>query len=248
MHRFFIDPQKISNGEVHFPNEIAHQILHVLRLGESDHVLVFDNMGDIHLVSLCESTHKTLIGKIIKTENVRIEEKTTIALYFGMTSREKVEWILQKGTEVGASTFQPFISSRSLVQSKDLSDKKFRRWGNIVREAAEQSGRSFLPVLNLALDYESAVGRACDDHDLCLLAWEKPVDDRQHLARALSRFNNGKIALLVGPEGGFSDDEVCFAKEKGCQIVSLGEGILRMETAAIVFPALVLYELNRKYP
>lgn len=244
MNRFFVEPEKIIDGVVHFPSDIAHQIMHVLRLSQDDQVLVLDNNGSVHKVVLYKGSQKTLYGKIIKTEEIRVEDKPSVTLFFGMTSREKVEWILQKGTEVGVSAFQPFISSRTLVQSMDLSEKKILRWKTIIREAAEQSGRSFLPELNAILDFESAVETACMDHNLCLLAWERSSNDCQSITKAISGINQGPIALLVGPEGGFTEEEVRFAQGKGSQVASLGKEILRMETAAIVFPALVLYELS----
>ncbi len=246
MYRFFITPEKIKDGKVHFPSDIAHQITHVLRLGEGDQVMVLDNQGAMYYVKLVEESNRTIHGKITHSDLSTNKNLISITLLFGMTSRNKVEWILQKGTEVGVTTFQPFISSRTLVQSTSLAEKKEKRWETIIREAAEQSGQLFLPKLNQPVDFKTALKIARNDHDLCLLAWEHSPDDRQSLSRALSGFTSGRIALLVGPEGGFSDDEVKNATKRGCTIVSLGESILRMETAAIVFPALVHYELSGK--
>jgi 16S rRNA (uracil1498-N3)-methyltransferase len=161
-----------------------------------------------------------------------------------MTSRDKVELILQKGTEVGVSKFSPFISSRSLVQSTALSDKRKLRWERIIREAAEQSHRGKLPALISPMRFKECLSANFDQHDLSLIAWEGAAATEGALRESLKDFEGLKIALFIGPEGGFSDDEIGTAKKAGCQVISLGERILRMETAALVFPAIVLYQLG----
>jgi 16S rRNA (uracil1498-N3)-methyltransferase len=246
MHRFFINPEQIREGEVHFPLDIVHQLLNVLRLGNGDQVEVLDNHGAIHQVLIIvKDPPRHVVGKIVKTDKRHVEKKLKISLFLGMTNREKVEWILQKGTEVGVTDFHPFISSRTLVQSKALTQNRIDRWERIIREAAEQSQRSYLPVFHSPIDFLPALEIAIDDHDLCLLAWEQSDRNSQLLGQGLMGFDGDKVALIVGPEGGFSEDEVITATNKGCKIISLGERILRMETAAIIFPALVLYEINK---
>ena len=230
---------------VTFPRQIAHQIRHVLRLGEGDQVAVLDNSGIKYTIIIqVELPEQTLTGQIIAAEAVPSEPNTHVALYFGLSSREKVEMILQKGTEVGVGSFSPFISSRTLVVTTDLSKSKHDRWGRIIQEAAEQSGRGRLPLLNPPENLTDCFLKANKEHDLCLIAWEKASDDGFGLPELQEKFSGKSIALFVGPEGGFSDDEVAAAIEAGSQVVSLGARILRMETAAIVFPALVLYELG----
>ena len=245
MHRFFLPPEHIAGHRVTFPKEIAHQILHVLRLGDGDQVAVLDNRGVIHHVRLqVDSPTSTVTGLIIETQPIRSEPKTNLSLYFGLSSREKVEWILQKGTEVGVSGFYPFYSSRTLVKPASLSLKKLERWERIIREAAEQSGRGRLPVLHSPKELEGCFSDAVRLNDLCLLAYEAADDDGQKLSDALDRFSGATIALFVGPEGGFSEGEVQLGVVAGFNIVSLGARILRMETAAMVLPALVLYALD----
>lgn len=246
MHRFFIPPNHINGLQVNFPADISHQISHVLRMGEGDQVGVLDNSGWLYHVRLQNGPPgSSLTGEIIERQAVSSEPDVHLTLYFGLTSREKVEWILQKGTEIGVSAFCPFISARTLVQSPELSPKKQARWVRIIQEAAEQSGRGRLPVLNPAITLRDAFSEAARSSRLSLLAWEEDSLNSVSLGSALNGQSVETLSLFVGPEGGFSEEEVDHAIEMGFQVVSLGERILRMETAAIIFPALVLHELGQ---
>jgi 16S rRNA (uracil1498-N3)-methyltransferase len=245
MHRFFINSEDIAAQQVTFPRDLAHQIIHVLRFDEGDQVAVLDNRGHIHQVSLVvDRNAMTVTGKIVATNPITTEPDCHISLYFGLSSREKVEWILQKGTEVGVSAFFPYLSSRTLVQSATLSAKRITRWERIIREAAEQSARGRLPVLHQAQALTSYLSNINSQYPLSLLAWEDAQGEGEKLHGLLQGFAGDSIALFVGPEGGFSKDEIFLAIDAGCRVVSLGARILRMETAAIILPALVLYELG----
>lgn len=245
MHHFFLTPDSIQGQTVTFPRQTAHQIKNVLRLRGGDQVAVLDNSGKMYTVILVsDPAEQTMTGQIVAAESVSSEPNIHLALFFGLSSREKVEMILQKGTEIGVASFHPFVSSRTLVNSMTLSKSKHERWVRIIQEAAEQSGRGRLPVLIPPDTLENCLFKASRDHDLCLMAWENSEEDGIKLEGLRKRFSGGSIALFVGPEGGFSDDEAAKANDAGCQLVSLGARILRMETAAIVFPALVLHELG----
>lgn len=245
MHRFFLTPEFLHGPQVSFPQEIAHQIIHVLRLGEGDQVAVLDNRGLMYRVRLSVDPAKmSLMGTILETKPASTEPKTHISLFFGLSSREKIEWILQKGTEIGVSAFNPFYSSRTLVKPESITTKKLDRWERIIREAAEQSGRGRLPALQQPQDFANCLPIEDGRRQLRLIAWEGASESSEPLVELLKRFNGASVDLFVGPEGGFSEDEVDLACEAGCQVVSLGKRILRMETAAIIFPALVLYQLG----
>lgn len=231
-----------------FPQKIAHQIRHVLRLQVGDQVAVLDNTGIMYTVMISEGLAENyLTGQIVNAEALSSEPSIHLALFFGMSGREKVEMILQKGTEIGVASFHPFISSRTLVNTTTLSKSKYERWERIIQEAAEQSGRSKLPELNYPKKLMDCLTTANKDYGFCLLAWEKPTTDDFTLRDLRDQFSGTSIALFVGSEGGFSDDEASAAQKGGCKVISLGARILRMETAAIVFPALVLHELGALY-
>jgi len=244
MNRFFLFEEKFLGNKVVFPGDIAHQIHRVLRLKSGDQVEVLDNLGNAYRVALEINPDGGEVSGVITTSYpIETEPGVRLTLCFGLSNREKTEWILQKGTEIGVSVFFPFISSRTLVQKKELSQSKVARWERIIREAAEQSGRGNLPELRAPDDYANCLAKVSAKTDHCLIAWESasPAQSLKHLRPTLT----GKsVGILVGPEGGFSEVEIDQAQACGCQVVSLGKRILRMETAAIVLPALLLSELG----
>lgn len=246
MNRFFLNPKCINESSVQFPEDIRHQIVNVLRLKSGDRVAVLDNSGQVYTVSLVIDTEsKTVRGNIVESRNADTEPAVNVDLYFGLTHRDKMEWILQKGTEIGVGSFRPFVSSRTLVQKLALSQKRLTRWEKIIREAAEQSHRGRLPLLHSPQTFSACLADVESSDDLALIAWEGADPSEGRLKDQLSAFSGRSIALFIGPEGGFSEDEVEQAKSAGCQVVSLGKRILRMETAAIIFPALVLFTLDQ---
>ncbi|MFN2216201.1 MAG: RsmE family RNA methyltransferase, partial [Anaerolineales bacterium] len=170
MHRFFIEPNLIIAGQVVFPFDLSHQVLDVLRLTAGEQVEVLDNQGCKMIVELAYGeTPKQVIGKILFKESVPKNQMARVSLFFGLTSRDKTEWILQKGTEIGVTAFHPFVSSRTLVQSTTLIGKKIERWKRIIREAAEQSRRNWLPVFHLPENFERSLNTAQAENDIRLL-------------------------------------------------------------------------------
>ena len=156
-NRFFIKQIDHASKEIEFPGNIAHQIQYVLRLNKGDRVIVMDGEGKAYQVELSQVDSEVTTGKIIEVGEVKSGLNIHLHLYFPLSKREKVEWILQKGTEVGVYAFHPFISQRSLVQSSEMSEKRKTRWESIIREAAEQSGRSRLPILHKPESLSSAI-------------------------------------------------------------------------------------------
>lgn len=241
-HRFFILPESFSGQTVRLPQPVKDQIIKVLRLGAGDKVELLDNRGGAFLAALERDASGELTARIHEAVPVNSEPKTLLTLYFGLTQREKLEWILQKGTEVGVSAFQPFISKRTLVRDRDLARKKRERWEGILREAAEQSGRGRIPVLRDPLDLTRAVEQSLKQNDLTLACWVH--EKQQGLDEVLSGKNVEQLGLFTGPEGGFAQEEAEMMLAQGVQMVSLGPRVLRMETAAILAPALVLYQMG----
>lgn len=245
MNRFFIPPTQIHEQTVTFPEDLSHQILHVLRMKDGDSVKVLDNSGLVYTVRLeIDEARKDVLGMVLDVAVSLSEPPVKVTLCCGLTQRDKMEWILQKGTEVGVTDFRPFVSSRTLVQTTTLKEKRRSRWEAIIREAAEQSSRGRLPCLHDPVALE-AILEEHSPNSLSLIAWEDTDPDSGSLAQALKGFKGDEVQLLVGPEGGFSAEEVQAARDAGWRVVSLGPRILRMETAAILFPALVLHEIKK---
>lgn len=244
MNRFFIENLNYSKKPVQLPEGIIHQLWNVLRLKPGDQIELLDNRGNAYLSVLETDYSGGLQAKILSSRIVDTESRARLTLNFGLTKREKMEWILQKGTEIGVVVFQPFLSERTLVREAQAMRRKFDRWESILREAAEQSGRGRIPELRQPLRIADAVARSVEQDDRSLAAW---VEEELPLIRVL---RNGKedfpqsVGLFTGPEGGFSAGEISLMKTSGVRTFSMGRRVLRMETAAILAPALVLYALG----
>lgn len=242
MHRFFIQSPLAQTPEIDLPLEVSHQISRVLHLKAGSEIMLLDNTNQQYLFRLEEVSGQACKASLISINPCEGEPATRVTLLIGMTQREKFELILQKCTEIGVSTFMPFISSRTLVQRTSDVDEKIPRWTKILHEAAEQSHRGIIPTLQTAQKLEAALHSLADHKALKLVLWEDEID--QKFKTALSGYSGKEIILLVGPEGGLSTTEVELAKACGFNAVSLGKRILRMETAAMIAAGLVLYELD----
>ena len=244
MNRFFIPRECIQADRVEFPADLSHQIMRVLRLRPYERVVVLDNLGLMYEVELETVQSKGVLGNIIETQAATGETDTALTLYLGLTQREKFEWILQKTTEIGAFSFVPLITSRCLVHSAHEIEQKFERWQRIIREAAEQSGRGLCPKLLQVQHIEKLQPLESDLKGFVL--WEE--EKGQGYRTALRKCTASRLALLIGPEGGLTENEVNLAKTAGFESVSLGKRIMRMETAAIVAAAVTLFERDEMEP
>lgn len=240
-HRFFIPPNNIIPPIVQFSGDTVRQIKTVLRMQPGDEIVVLDNSGAEYRVALVSVEKRQVTGRIIAKQTAIREPAVGVTLYQGMLKANKFEWILQKCTELGVCRFTPTICQRSIVRDPKSIAKKNERWQAIIREAAEQSGRGRLPQLEPAISLAEAVSQA-QAEGVVIMAWEEAAD--QSLRQTLSEAQTERMALFIGPEGGFAPEEAALARESGAKLVTLGPRILRAETAAIAAVASIFYELN----
>ncbi|MCB0169457.1 MAG: 16S rRNA (uracil(1498)-N(3))-methyltransferase [Anaerolineae bacterium] len=240
-HRFFISPNCIIPPTVHITGDTARQIRTVLRMRPGDEIIVLDNSGLERWVTLTHIDKTSVQGQIIAEQPNPAEPKLHLTLFQGMLKAAKFEWVLQKGTELGVSCFVPTLCQRSVVRDAASLAKKESRWQQIIREAAEQSGRGKLPTLAPACSLPEALIQA-QTADLILFPWEETSD--VELKSVLKDFTPARVALFIGPEGGFTPDEARLAQDHRAKLVSLGPRILRAETAALAASTALLYELG----
>lgn len=246
-HRFFLPPGSIGMVGVLFPPDAAQQIRRVLRLRPGDKVSVLDGEGWEYTVNLEQVSSDKVWGRLEDRLPAGGESLLKITLYLSLTQREKFEWALQKCTEVGVSAFVPVISNRTLARDRNQALKKMERWARILKEAAEQSGRGLIPHITAPLSLEEAFQQTANRPLAAAFLWEKAQEpllyrwlrEREEEIRRVQ-----ELALFVGPEGGYTDEEAAQASECGITLITLGERILRMETAAVVACALPLQVLE----
>lgn len=243
MHRFFVPPHSIKESRVALRGTIVHQIRDVLRMRPGDEIVLLDNSGFAYRTELVTIDRDTVRGRVIEKWKLETEPQTRITLYQGLLKGQKFEWVLQKGTEIGIVAFVPMLTARCVVSTvNEVSDARVERWERIVVEAAEQAGRAALPHLLPTTLFAHACEQA-GRGGLALIPWED--EHSRGLREALSNVPKSKeINLFIGPEGGFAEEEIAVAQERGVIPVSLGPRILRAETAGLAAASAILYELG----
>ncbi|MFA6550676.1 MAG: RsmE family RNA methyltransferase [Candidatus Gracilibacteria bacterium] len=248
MHRFFIfQPDVVSDEKVLITSEeLCHQFFNVLRFKVGEKIMILDNSGEEYLVELLEISKKEVVGKVLEKRKNNAEAKIKICLYQAIQkSPEKFEMVLQKGTEVGVSEFVPLITKRTERESLH----KLPRLERILKESAEQSGRGIIPVLKEPVKTQKLLenliksgGKSAElnkkvVHVLAHPEAEKTLKDvSKILADGVEQIN-----VYIGPEGGFTEQEIESAKEAGFILLNVGPRVLRSETAGIVIPALLTF-------
>ncbi len=235
MHRFFLSPDAFHGEQLVFPPDIARQIRSVLRLHPGDEVLTLDGRGNAFRVALTHVGKSEAGGRILERMAAGGEPAGELILCQAISKGERFEWVLQKGTELGVTVFQPIITQRTL--RRQPGEGRWARWRRIIREAAEQSGRGRLPRLLAPVSFAEALTGVQGLGILPAVMADQPV--RAALADA-----SWPVTLFVGPEGGFAPEEMAEARAAGVLPVTLGPRILRTETAAIALVTLTLAALG----
>jgi 16S rRNA (uracil1498-N3)-methyltransferase len=244
MHRFFIAADSLHEEYVILTGSQVHQICDVLRMKSGDEIIVLDNTGCEYVVMLSKVVRQEVVGRVINKQKTQAEPKTRITFFQSLLSREKFELVLQKCTEIGVAGFVPVVTQRSIIRRADVvKPRKLSRWRSIITEAAEQSCRGRIPGLENPVYFSDAIS-GLDNFDLRLIG---TIGTKESGLREILQAGDNKptkVAVFIGPEGGFSESEIALACENGAKSFSLGKRILRTETAAVVASALILYELE----
>jgi 16S rRNA (uracil1498-N3)-methyltransferase len=238
MHRFFIPKDWFEQDRITLTGEPLHQIGYVLRLKPTDRIIVMDNSGWEYEVEIERITKEHVKGKVLNKKPALGEPAVKITLYQALLKTDKFELVLQKGVELGVTAFVPYISERCVTRK--ASDGKIERWGKIIQEAAEQSERLVLPILNPIVSFDEAC-RSAKQPALLLWEEEKRISLKETLQSPLFS-NAAALNLFIGPEGGFPESEVKLAKEQGIVVASLGKRVLRAETAGLTAISAIMYE------
>ena len=247
MPKFFVNSEQINNNELKIIGNDVNHIKNVLRLSINDKIKICDK--DEHVNYNCRISNidnEYVITQIIDEEKSNVEAKTPIHVFQGLPKGDKLEFIIEKLTEIGVKELTPVAMKRTVVklQEKD-KQKKMVRWNKIAEVAAKQSGRDEILKINDVINYKN-IFNYLKDYDIVLLAYEK--EEKLTLKKALSKLDKtkeNKVAVLIGPEGGFDDIEIEQAKQNSLvNIITLGKRILRTETAPLVISSNILYELE----
>ncbi|MFQ5881937.1 MAG: 16S rRNA (uracil(1498)-N(3))-methyltransferase [Candidatus Methylomirabilales bacterium] len=233
MHRFYVPGQQIVGGEVRFSPAQVHQIARVLRMGAGGRVVVFNGSGQEWEVAILAASPRQVVGRIVAEGSTSRESPLRIVLVQGLLKGIKMDYLVQKATEMGVTEIILLSTRRTVAEGSG----KVARWSRIAIEAAEQSGRLTIPRLTGPYRLEEYV--AGQGSGSAILLWEG--ERVGTLAELLDReAPSDRIKILAGPEGGLEEEEVALLRRAGFVPVSLGPRTLRAETASLA--ALAIFQ------
>lgn len=258
MHRFFVEKAAVGAAQIEITSQedVGH-ISRVLRLTPGDRILVSDGEGWDYLCVLEEVSKQVVTARIEDKQKNATEPSLEIVLYQGVPKGGKLDVTVQKCIELGVSRIVPVFMKRSVVSDKGHFGKKAERLRAIAQAAAKQSGRGVIPSIGDAMDFRG-MAEELSGYSLVLFPYENEegttMKDALTEARRSGLFSaktqqtgeeRPKIAVVIGPEGGFADEEAEALKQlPACRCVSLGKRILRTETAGMAALAMILYEIE----
>lgn len=237
MNRLFLPLEHLASKEIIINGENARYLSLVLRVQPGESIAILDGHGKRYICNILSVHKKEVSVEKIKEEYYSSESPISITLAQGLTKGDKMDLIVQKSTELGVIKIIPIITERSQVRTTE----KASRWRKIAVSASQQSGRDIVPEIDEPIKIEEFL-RRCVQHKGLIFS---ETYNKRNLKETLSNIKDTKqITLLIGPEGGFSKDEVTNAVKSGFAEASLGPRILRTETAPISAISILQYELG----
>jgi len=266
MPRVFLPAINFKDNRISITDEKARYLISVLRCRKGDDLVIFDGKGNCYRTTILKADRREVITEVIEKIPFNTESRLNITLVQGLLKGEKMDMVIQKTTELGVKKIIPVITERSQVRDT----RKVTRWRKIAEEASRQSGRSVIPIIREPVEFKKFY--ANHDPQYKFQGFIFYEEDGMKLSEAVEilkqRFHytlpsplpsregklpsplvgegkgEGELFVVIGPEGGFTKEEVTVAKERGLLVTSLGKRILRAETAAISAMTLVQYLLG----
>lgn len=243
MRRFFCSAKDISDDEIIIrdPKEI-HHILHVVRLKIKDKLIIFDGREKEYRGVIDKVLNDKLIIKIKDSRVLNFKKDLKLTLACAIPKRKKMDYIVEKTTELGVDEIIPLKTQRTVVKlDKDRESLKLTHWQGIAKNAAKQSKRTTIPKIKKIMDFKDALF-LIKEYDLALLA--SLAEEKRDLKQLLNALKPKNVLIFIGPEGDFSPREIRLAKGLGCRGISLGKLVLKVDTACIAILSMLNYALK----
>ncbi len=245
MHCFYIEKEQICGDCIEVIGEDVNHIKNVLRRTVGDEITLCDGNGFFYKCSICELSNQGIKTKILEQKEATTELPGRVYLFQGLPKKDKMELIIQKAVELGVYEVIPVSTKFCVAKIEDdkKEKKKKERWQTISMTAAKQSGRGMIPSIHSLISFKEAIA-IMKELDVGLMPYENAkgmIESKKQVEEAAKQKS---IGIIIGPEGGFSEEEVAFAREAGIKPVTLGSRILRTETAGFTMLSLLMFEME----
>lgn len=247
MGKFFVKSSQVGENELTIIGEDVNHIKNVLRLNIADQIKVCDLDNSINYnCEIVRMSSEEIRCRILEKLQNNSEGNVELHIFQGLPKSDKMELVIQKGTELGVSEFIPVRFSRCIVKISGKDEiKKVDRWNKISEVASKQCGRDIIPKVTNIANLKDVCNKI-KDYDLVLLAYE--MEEENFIKNELEGIRNTKekykIAVIIGPEGGIERNEAEMLENSGAKVISLGRRILRTETVAMQVSSIIMYELE----
>ncbi|MEW6388464.1 MAG: RsmE family RNA methyltransferase [Thermodesulfobacteriota bacterium] len=234
LRRFYVSPEGVRGEVAVLGPEETHHLVRVVRLGVGAEVAVFDGQGREWQAVVENLSPEGAVLKVVRPLAPLAESPLSIALGVGLAKGEAMDGVIRQATEMGVKKILPFISSRSERVTLERATRRRAKWERLAQESLKSSQRSYLPEIAPVQDF---AGVLAGPEEVKLLFWEE--ERGGGVSKYFSQTRPAGVRLLIGPEGGFSPEEVALVREKGYQTASLGPRRLKVETATLAALTLI---------
>jgi len=238
--QYFILSEDIKDNQCILSGDDFHHIIHVRRMQEGDSLSLRDDKGTFYTGKIANIQRDSLIVKFQNQKKIS-PQQIRLTLFVAFLKGKKFDFVVQKATEVGVSKIVPVYTERTVANIEKNSESKINRWAKIALEASKQCLRQNIPEINFPCSFKDAL--LLTDEKIKLIA---SLNENLNFKSFLDDNFSKEVALFIGPEGGFSKQEIELAEKNGWTALQLYGNQLRAETAAIVLPAIILYEWSRE--
>ena len=244
MYQFFVEPEQIGPEWTTITGPDVNHIRNVLRMKPGEAVRISDGKGSCYDGTIDTLQSDEIIVRLTGEKMESTELPVEVVLFQGLPKSDKMEWIIQKNTELGVGAIVPVATSRAVVKlDEKKADSKVKRWNGIAEAAAKQSKRTLIPEVRSVLSFKQALLESAT-FDVKLMPYEN-AEGMAFTRKCIGEIRPGaKVAVFIGPEGGFSEEEVKAASEMGFLPITLGRRILRTETAGMSVLSMISYALE----
>lgn len=242
MSRFYVPKESIRGNIITIRGQEAHHIIDVMRLKKLDKVVTFDGTGREYSGFIKDIKPRLVTVEVIQSRTPFGRETSRITLVQAIPKKDKMDYIVEKSTELGVHSIIPVVTRRTIPDwDESKRSSHVQRWRKLATEASKQCGRADIPQVEDIRPFSDCL-EGLGDYDLALIA---ALDDAAvNLKEAIADFMGGKVIVAIGPEGDFAPDEVEQARKAGFRLVSLGSRVLKSDTAGLAVMAILNYEFS----